>query len=422
MTSVGRDDPARCLAGRPPNVEWSNSENRREGQAPPLRNDRKISRYGGRAATEGRPYGVFRTSFGSGVTGAVSWLWWPSHRPGPKLPCRGGSPDPPANFPQQRLEPERLGAPFWSSCPGRLDFRATAAAARLRGQSSSLPRLTAPQQPPELGPRKFRGSGGGATMGGDAHRSPPPAAFCLLCRRGQRRSPRRAKPCEASRPTGTGGSGTRPYGDPWPFPRHGGRGKPLPYGMKEGRSRNRGRASLGLAPTAFLTALFGSRGTGAVSWLRWPSHRSGPKLPCRGGSPDPPANFLQQRLEPERSGAPFWSSCPGRLDFRATAVAARLRGQPSSLPRLTAPQQPPELGPRKFRGSGGGATMGGDAHRSPPPAAFCLLCRRGQRRSPRRAKPCKVRRAESSRPTDITAHGDGRAGVPPLRHGKKVSQ
>ena len=133
--------------------------------------------------------------------------------------------DPPANFLQQRLEPERSGAPFWSSCPGRLDFRATAVAARLRGQPSSLPRLTAPQQPPELGPRKFRGSGGGATMGGDAHRSPPPAAFCLLCRRGQRRSPRRAKPCEAARrviapygchgPWRTGGSGTRPYGAIW---------------------------------------------------------------------------------------------------------------------------------------------------------------------------------------------------------------
>ena len=136
-----------------------------------------------------------------------------------------------------------------------------------------------------------------------------------------------------------------------------------------------------------------------------PKHR-------RGGSPDPPANFPQQRLEPERLGAPFWSSCPGRLDFRATAVAVRLRGQSSSLPRLTAPQQPPELGPRKFRGSGGGATMGGDAHRSPPPAAFCLLCRRGQRRSPRRAKPCKIRRAESSRPTDVMVH-EGRAGLRP---------
>ena len=29
-------------------------------------------------------------------------------------------------------------------------------------------------------------------------------------------------------------------------------------------------------------------------------------------------------------------------------------------------------------GSGGEATMGGDAHRSPPPAAVCLLCRRGK--------------------------------------------
>ncbi len=137
---------------------------------------------------------------------------------------------------------------------------------------------------------------------------------------------------------------------------------------------------------------------------------------------DPPAGFSPQRLDPEPSGAPVWSSQSSRLDFGGTAAAARMRGQSLSLPRLTAPQQPPELGPRKFRGSGGGATMGGDAHRSPPPAAFCLLCRRGQRRSPRRAKPCKVRRAESSRPTGITAHGDGRAGVPPLRHGKKVSQ
>ena len=32
-------------------------------------------------------------------------------------------------------------------------------------------------------------------------------------------------------PRRTGGSGTRPYGDPRLFPIHGGRGKPLPYGM-----------------------------------------------------------------------------------------------------------------------------------------------------------------------------------------------
>ena len=166
--------------------------------------------------------------------------------------------DPPSNFLQQRLEPERSGAPVWSSQSSRLDFGPTAAAARMRGQSLSLPRLTASQRPPELGPRKFRGSGGGATMGGDAHRSPPPAAFCLLCRRGQRRSPRRAKPCEvrraeSSRPTGVmvhGGRAAtrgRPYGDPRPFPRHGGRGKPLPYGVtgKHSLAENRRAATEG---------------------------------------------------------------------------------------------------------------------------------------------------------------------------------
>ena len=50
-------------------------------------------------------------------------------------------------------------------------------------------------------------------------------------------------------------------------------------------------------------------------------------------------------------------------------------------------RQAPRIGPRKFRGSGGGATMNGYVHRSPPPAAFWSLCRRGQRNSPRRAKP-----------------------------------
>ena len=148
--------------------------------------------------------------------------------------------DPPANFLQQRLEPERSGAPVWSSQSSRLDFGPTAAAARMRGQSLSLPRLTASQRPPELGPRKFRGSGGGATMGGDAHRSPPRAAFCLLCRGGHRRSPRRAKPCEAARPIsvmvrrGRAATRGRPYGDPRPLPRYGGRGKPPPLRGERG--------------------------------------------------------------------------------------------------------------------------------------------------------------------------------------------
>ena len=59
--------------------------------------------------------------------------------------------------------------------------------------------------------------------------------------------------------------------------------------------------------------------------------------------------------------------------------------------------------PRK-RGSGGGATMGGDAHRSPPPAAFWFLFRRGKRNSPKGRKPVR-RRAESSRPTDVMVYG-----------------
>ena len=107
-------------------------------------------------------------------------------------------------------------------------------------------------------PRK-RGTGGGATMGGDAHRSPPPAAFCLLCRRGQRRSPRRAKPCEAARPTDVtahGGAGGH-MGPPLQrlrritAGRENGRGKPLPYKVpgKYTPAEN-WRAGLGPAPTA----------------------------------------------------------------------------------------------------------------------------------------------------------------------------
>ena len=54
-----------------------------------------------------------------------------------------------------------------------------------------------------------------------------------------------------------------------------------------------------------------------------------------------------------------------------------------------------------------------------PPAAFWSLCRRGQRDSPRRAKPCKVRRAESSRPTGVMVHG-GRAGLGPAPTGCQI--
>ena len=124
---------------------------------------------------------------------------------------------------------------------------------------------------------------------------------------------------------------------------------------------------------------------------------------------DPPAGFSPQRLDPEPSGAPVWSSCPGHLDYRATAAAARMRGQSLSLPRLTVIGSPLELGPRKFRGSGGGATMGGDAHRSPPPAAFWFLFRRGKRNSPKGRNP--ARRGAPSRRA-LRAHGLRRTGCP----------
>ena len=67
--------------------------------------------------------------------------------------------DPPASFPPQRLDLERSGAPFWSRCPGRLDFGPAAAAARLRGQSCFLPRLKVIGHPLELGPVNSRGPG-----------------------------------------------------------------------------------------------------------------------------------------------------------------------------------------------------------------------------------------------------------------------
>ena len=124
---------------------------------------------------------------------------------------------------------------------------------------------------------------------------------------------------------------------------------------------------------------------------------------------DPPAGFSPQRLDPEPSGAPVWSSQSSRLDFGPTAAAARMRGQSLSLPRLTVIGSPLELGPRKFRGSGGGATMGGDAHRSPPPAAFWFLFRRGKRNSPKGRNP--ARRGAPSRRA-LRAHGLRRTGCP----------
>ena len=120
------------------------------------------------------------------------------------LKCRrGGSPDPPADFPPQRLELEQSGAPVWSSAAARLNFGPTAAAAWMRGQSLSLPRLTVFGSPLELG-LVFSGGRGENELEPEGTCSrrrceSPPAAFWFLFRRGKRNSPKRVKPCKAAR-------------------------------------------------------------------------------------------------------------------------------------------------------------------------------------------------------------------------------
>ena len=170
----------------------------------------------------------------------------------------------PADFPPQRLEPERSGAPVWSSIPAHLDFGPTAAAARMRGQSLSLPRLTVTSSPLELGPCKFRGAGGGPAGAirrprdtpGDplvsfpslgkklAQRAKPsPWNETLLKNGGRVRRPApTTSQADHSRTGGRAATRGRPYGDPRPLPRHGGRGKPLPYGVNGETSPGRERA------------------------------------------------------------------------------------------------------------------------------------------------------------------------------------
>ena len=179
MPPVGRDDPARRPAGQNSSVDRRNSENRREGQAPPLRGGGETSRNRGRAATEGRPYDVFSVPFGFGVTQA-------------RFRGCGGH-----RIAQGRNCP--VGAGLLTR-PPFVDHDARRAR-RLKGRST--------QRWPKNSENRREGQA-------------PPL--------------RDDGKCPAT-----------------------GDGRPQ-------------RA----APTAFLTAPFGSGGTGAVPWLRWPSHRSGP--------------------------------------------------------------------------------------------------------------------------------------------------
>ena len=145
------------------------------------------------------------------------------------LKCRrGGSPDPPAAFPPQRLELEQSGAPVWSSAAARLNFGPTAA--RMRGQSLSLPRLTVFGSPLELG-LVFSGGRGENELEPEGTCSrrrceSPPAILWFLSHRWERNSPRRAKS----------------YAQNESLPETSGRGKPLPCGMTGKTVLSRGRA------------------------------------------------------------------------------------------------------------------------------------------------------------------------------------
>ena len=149
------------------------------------------------------------------------------------LKCRrGGSPDPPADFPPQRLELEQSGAPVWSSAAARLNFGPTAAAAWMRGQSLSLPRLTVFGSPLELG-LVFSGGRGENELEPEGTCSrrrceSPPAILWFLSHRWERNSPKGRNPPRGMKPVPkpAGGSGDPPLRGGWgdiPWRRTGGR-------------------------------------------------------------------------------------------------------------------------------------------------------------------------------------------------------
>ena len=129
-------------------------------------------------------------------------------------------------------------------------------------------------------------------------------------------------------------------------PKTGGRGKPLPYEMTGKAILSRRRAGQCPTSTAFLTAPFGSEGTGAVSWLRWPSHRPGPKLPRRGGPMWPPACSPPGNVSPpsRRGGA-----CPSRWFPEGFHFARRI-SPCGAAHRVIAPYG--RHGPQRAGGSG----------------------------------------------------------------------
>ena len=94
------------------------------------------------------------------------------------------------------------------------------------------------------------GSGGGATMGGDAHRSPPPAAVCLLCRRGKGGRPAGRNPSHGTKPfrKTAGGSETRPYNISGRSPQNGTTGGASPSPTGKRKTSRRGGTGAQCAP------------------------------------------------------------------------------------------------------------------------------------------------------------------------------
>jgi len=143
----------------------------REGQAPPLRGGRE--RFPGRGQA-----GTWGVVLGAACSGHCGRIGVPDSHPLPRLVGnRRGC----GTISTEILHCIRAQWPGRNETRNRI-LRAGTFAEGRRGI-----------------PRK-RGTGGGATMGGDAHRSPPPAAFCLLCRRGQRRSPKGRNPHREMKP------------------------------------------------------------------------------------------------------------------------------------------------------------------------------------------------------------------------------
>ena len=203
----------------------------------------------------------------------------------------------------------------------------------------------------------------------------PPAAFCLLCRRGQRRSPHRAKPCETARrvvapyerhgPQKVGRSG-----DP-PVPRCGTFSRP-PAGFWNGLVRR--------APTR--TRCHSWSEPGAAVKMRRPKFCTAPG-PSGPEKSKPGTGFCAPELLRKGVGVSPVNRGPGENELEPEGTCSRRRCES-------------------------------------PPAAFWFLFRREKRNSPKGRNPVR-RRAESSRPTGVTAHGNGRVWDPPLQRLKQIA-